>query len=49
MNHQLLLKALLALVLVLSVILGSGVVSKRIGISLVPVAHACTSSTGGGC
>lgn len=49
MKAQFLCKALLALVLALSVIFGSGIVAEKTGIAFVPTAYACTSSGGGGC
>lgn len=49
MNTQFLRKTLLALVLALSVICGSGVVAEQTGIALVPAAYACSAGTGGGC
>lgn len=49
MNTQFLRKTLLALVLVLSVIFGSGVVAEKTGVNLVPAAYACSAGGGGGC
>lgn len=49
MNTQFLRKILLAFVLVLSVIFGSGVVTEKTGVELIPVVHACGSGSGGGC
>lgn len=49
MKAQFLRKALLALVLALSVIFGSGIVTEKTGIAFVPAVYACTASGGGGC
>ena len=49
MNTQFLSKTLLAFVLVLSIIFGSGVVAEQTGINLVPTVYACGAGTGGGC
>lgn len=49
MKQQFLCKALLALVLALSVIFGSGMVMEKTGVALVPSAYACGAGTGGGC
>lgn len=49
MKAQFLRKALLALVLALSVIFGSGIVTEKTGIAFVPVVYACGSGNGGGC
>ncbi len=49
MKDQFLCKALLALVLALSVIFGSGIVTEKTGIALVSTVYACSASSGGGC
>lgn len=49
MKDQFLCKALLALVLALSIIFGSGVITEQTGIALVSTVYACTASSGGGC
>lgn len=49
MNTQFLRKTLLAFVLVLSILFGSGVIAEKTGVNLVPIAHACGASSGGGC
>lgn len=49
MNVKFLYKTLLALVLTLAVIFGSGVVMEKTGVALVPSAYACGASSGGGC
>lgn len=49
MNTQFVRKTLLAFVLALSVIFGSGIVTEQTGIVFVPVVYACGSGNGGGC
>lgn len=49
MKLNILFKGLLAFVLTLAVLFGSGVIMEKTGVVLVPTAYACGSSTGGGC
>ena len=49
MNAKFLYKTLLAFVLTLAVVFGSGVVMEKTGVGLVPAAYACSSPGGGGC
>lgn len=49
MKPKFLIKALLAFVLTLTVLFGSGVIMEKTSVALVPVAHACGASAGGGC
>lgn len=49
MKHNVLFKGLLAFVLTLAVLFGSGVIMEKTGVALTPTAYACSAAGGGGC